>query len=388
LATLEAARACASGPRPLPLINVAKLASERHVDAVIVAGDVFENNTLADDTLRKTLQAMRHFKDGKWILLPGNHDPASAESAWTRLERIGIPENIVAATSEETILLGEKGLAVLPAPLHRKHEIRDLTESFGNRKTPDGVIRVGLAHGSVENILPGEWDAAQPEKVQLQLEQAGKAVKEIQRDIDGLNEGIRELQTELRTLGQMGLGEKAEDLSAKLDGARAELQRVEREARAIKLLYEVLTQAEKEAKEEFLSPVTKRVQPYLKMLLPEAELVLDENIEITGLRRGSVIEPFGSLSLGTREQLAVLARLAFADLLHEKGQPAAVILDDAIVYADEERFKNMLLILAKAAKNLQVIVLTCHEHDYASSGAHIIRLADCRRTDSAGSIEN
>jgi chromosome segregation ATPase len=232
-------------------------------------------------------------------------------------------------------------------------------------------------------ITEKEWEAAQPEKVQLQLEQAGKAVKEIQCDIDGLNDGIRELQTELRTLGQMGLGEKAEDLSAKLDGARAELQRVEREARAIKLLFDVLTQAEKEAKEEFLSPVTKRVQPYLKMLLPEAELVLDENIEITGLRRGSVIEPFGSLSLGTREQLAVLARLAFADLLHEKGQPAAVILDDAIVYADEERFKNMLLILAKAAKNLQVIVLTCHEHDYASSGAHIIRLADCRRSDSA-----
>jgi DNA repair exonuclease SbcCD ATPase subunit len=230
-----------------------------------------------------------------------------------------------------------------------------------------------------------EWEEAQPEKVQLQLEQAGKAVKEIQRDIDGLNEGIRELQTELRTLGQMGLGEKAEDLSAKMDGARAELQRVEREARAIRLLYQVLTQAEKEAKEEFLSPVTKRVQPYLKMLLPEAELVLDENIEITGLRRGSIIEPFGSLSLGTREQLAVLARLAFADLLHEKGQPAAVILDDAIVYADEERFKNMLLILAKAAKNLQVIVLTCHEHDYASSGAHIIRLADCRRSDSGAS---
>lgn len=142
--------------------EIAKLASESHVDAVVVAGDVFENNTLADDTLRKTLQAMRCFRDGKWILLPGNHDPASAESAWTRLERIGIPENIVAATSEEPIFLGEKGLAVLPAPLHRKHEVRDLTESFGSIKTPDGVIRIGLAHGSVENVLPGEWDAKNP----------------------------------------------------------------------------------------------------------------------------------------------------------------------------------------------------------------------------------
>lgn len=142
--------------------EIAKLATERCVDAVIVAGDIFENNTLADDSLRKCLQATRHFKEGKWILLPGNHDPASAESAWTRLERIGIPDNIVAATSEEPIFLGDKGLAVLPAPLRRKHEVRDLTESLSGRETPDGVIRVGLAHGSIENVLPGDWDAKNP----------------------------------------------------------------------------------------------------------------------------------------------------------------------------------------------------------------------------------
>lgn len=142
--------------------EIARLATDRRVDAVLVAGDVFENNTLADDTLRKTIQAMRHFKDGKWILLPGNHDPAFAESAWTRLERIGMPENIVAATTEEPIFIGDKSLAVLPAPLHRKHEIRDLTESFGSTETPNGAVRVGLAHGCVEDVLPGEWDAKNP----------------------------------------------------------------------------------------------------------------------------------------------------------------------------------------------------------------------------------
>ncbi|MBZ5700443.1 MAG: AAA family ATPase [Acidobacteriia bacterium] len=234
----------------------------------------------------------------------------------------------------------------------------------------------------VARRLEQEWEDAQPEKTQLRLQQAGKAVMEIERDQDTANQGIRDLQTELRTLGQIGLGEREEELAAKLDVANRESERLEREARAIKLLHQVLTQAEKEAKETFLSPVTKRVEPYLRMLLPEAELVLDENIEITGLRRGAVLESFQDLSLGTREQLAVLARLAFADLLREKGQPAAVILDDAIVYADEERFQNMLLILAKAATNLQVIVLTCHERDYLSSGARIIRLAECRLQDS------
>ena len=78
-----------------------------------------------------------------------------------------------------------------------------------------------IAAQSVEE----EWEEAQPEKVGLRLEQAGKAVAEIERNIEGLNLGIRELQTELRTLGQMGLGEKEEELAARLDGACMELQR-------------------------------------------------------------------------------------------------------------------------------------------------------------------
>ncbi len=120
------------------------------------------------------------------------------------------------------------------------------------------------------------------------------------------------------------------------------------------------------------------MQPYLRLLLPDTELRLSEELDIVGLRRGGVEEEFRSLSLGTREQLAVLTRLAFADLLRESGQPAAVVLDEALVYADDPRFKRMLHILRKAAEKTQIIVLTCHERDYEGAGAPIIRLADCR----------
>jgi DNA repair exonuclease SbcCD nuclease subunit len=62
--------------------RIAKIASERHVDVVLVAGDVFETNAVADDTLRRTLNQMQAFK-GPWVLLPGNHDAALADSVWT-----------------------------------------------------------------------------------------------------------------------------------------------------------------------------------------------------------------------------------------------------------------------------------------------------------------
>ena len=68
-------------------------------------------------------------------------------------------------------------------------------------------------------------------------------------------------------------------------------------------------------------------------------VTLDEDtLEITEIARHGTTEPYRALSIGTREQLSILVRLAFAVYLREKGYPAAVILDDALVYADDDRF--------------------------------------------------
>jgi DNA repair exonuclease SbcCD nuclease subunit len=138
--------------------SLAEIARNRQVDAVLVAGDVFETNTVSDETIRRTVNAMSGY-GGPWLLLPGNHDPALAESVWTRLPRLDAPGNIIPLTTSDPVLLAEGRLAVLPAPLMRRHDIRDLTESFDIVETPVGVVRVGLAHGSVANRLPERSEA-------------------------------------------------------------------------------------------------------------------------------------------------------------------------------------------------------------------------------------
>ena len=78
---------------------LAALASERCVDLVLVAGDVFEDNAVSDETLRRTMNALDGF-EGPWVLLPGNHDAALAQSVWSRLRRLAIvPDNVVLATA-------------------------------------------------------------------------------------------------------------------------------------------------------------------------------------------------------------------------------------------------------------------------------------------------
>jgi uncharacterized protein YhaN len=232
--------------------------------------------------------------------------------------------------------------------------------------------------GSIAAQRRADVDNANPEEVRLRLERAEQALETIRADIDKLSGQATVLETELRTLGQIGLGEQLEEKEGELIRARTAAVRLERSAAAVRLLLDTLTAAEREAKETFLGPVRERIKPYLRLLFPDAELVLaDDDMAISHLRRGGIDEPFESLSIGTREQLAVLTRLAFADFLRDKGRPAAIILDDALAYSDDQRFDRMQLVLRKAAERLQVIILTCRERDYHALGAPIVRLSDC-----------
>lgn len=225
-----------------------------------------------------------------------------------------------------------------------------------------------------------ERDSMNPEVLRMEQQRAKEAYEALQQRINADERAERDLVIELRTLGQRGLAEELEQKRGALEIAQRDLERVEADAKAWKLLLETLRDAEREAKETFLGPVRKRLQPYLRMLFPEAELRLNEDdLEIASLHRGGVEEPFTTLSIGAREQVAVLTRLALADLLREKGRPVVLILDDPLVNSDDERFQRMELALRKAAElSLQILILTCHEARYETLGAKIIRLADCR----------
>jgi DNA repair exonuclease SbcCD nuclease subunit len=142
--------------------RIASLAVHHAVDAVLVAGDVFELQAVSDRTIRQMFNAMKAF-GGPWVLISGNHDAALAESVWTRAQRLGaVPGHVHLALASKPVLLGEQGLAVLPAPLTQRHTFDDATAWFDHADTPEGMVRVGLAHGSVQGILAEDIDSPNP----------------------------------------------------------------------------------------------------------------------------------------------------------------------------------------------------------------------------------
>lgn len=142
--------------------RLAALATEHQVDAVLVAGDIFDMQTVSERTLRRLFNALSGYA-GPWLMIPGNHDAALAESVWTRAQRLGaVPPNVHALLVPELRVFEEQGFAVLPAPLAQRHTYNDLTAWFDAAETPAGMLRIGLAHGSVQGLLAEDIDSANP----------------------------------------------------------------------------------------------------------------------------------------------------------------------------------------------------------------------------------
>lgn len=142
--------------------RIACLAHEYHVELVLVAGDIFDAQGVADKTIHRLFNAMRGYA-GPWVLIPGNHDAGLYESVWARAARMkAIPDNVHVCLKAEPLILESIGIAVLPAPLTQRNTHTDLTEWFSTAETPAGMYRLGLAHGSVQGILAEGIDSTNP----------------------------------------------------------------------------------------------------------------------------------------------------------------------------------------------------------------------------------
>jgi DNA repair exonuclease SbcCD ATPase subunit len=185
---------------------------------------------------------------------------------------------------------------------------------------------------------------------------------------------IERLRARIQALAGGGLDERLAVARRRCDELELECAKYRGEVEALEFLLRVLRDAERDAKERYVGPLVRRIRPYLEALFPGADLAVDEAFRITAVARNGGAEPFERLSDGTREQIAILTRLAFAELLADQGRPAVVVLDDALVFSDDRRIEQMFEILLRAAQKLQIIVFTCRERVFADLPARRLRV--------------
>jgi DNA repair exonuclease SbcCD nuclease subunit len=130
--------------------RLAQAAQAAKCSAVLVAGDVFDAETVPEALCGQLMARLNAYPALAWHLLPGNHDPGRAGGVWTTLAG-KLPANVRLHLESRPVELAP-GVVLLPAPLTSKRTSTDPTAWMDGVATPAGTLRIGLAHGSVQGF--------------------------------------------------------------------------------------------------------------------------------------------------------------------------------------------------------------------------------------------
>lgn len=207
--------------------------------------------------------------------------------------------------------------------------------------------------------------SARPDIVAQDIARLARSIEQLRAGHQQRHEQILVLQSALQQAGAQGLEEQRAALDGALQRATRRQQELQRRAAALDLLCERLQARRQATLARLQAPLAQRLQHYLPLLLPGASVQIDEQLApalLTRPRSTGALEAgaVDALSFGAREQLGLISRFAYADLLQQAGRPTLLILDDALVHSDSERLASMKRVLFDAAQRHQVLLFTCH----------------------------
>ncbi|RIK10755.1 MAG: hypothetical protein DCC49_02195 [Acidobacteria bacterium] len=215
-----------------------------------------------------------------------------------------------------------------------------------------------------------EYEALEPEKVRARAENASAAVDRCREDRDSTAHDLRDARVKLETLGADGIAEQLDEARSQLEHQRRAWESLWRRAQAAAKLYETMAACRTEAFQRYRAPLREKIEELGRIVFGASFAVeLSEDLAISRRALDGVTVPFEQLSVGAREQLSILARLATAALVDpDSGVP--VVLDDALGYSDPERLEALgaVIRMIAARQQCQVILLTCYPDRYRFIG--------------------
>ncbi|TBO30401.1 GTP-binding protein [Aquabacterium lacunae] len=206
---------------------------------------------------------------------------------------------------------------------------------------------------------------ARPDILAQDVSRLGRSLAQVRQTHQQRSTQLALSEQALAQQGAQGLEERLALAQAEAARAARRLAELQQRAEALTLLRDRLQVHRQAALTRLQAPLQHHLQRYLGLLFPGAELTLSPTLVPTVLQRpqaGGLAERgvLDELSFGAREQLGLISRLAYADLLREAGRPTLIMLDDALVHTDAQRLTQMKRVLFDAATRHQVLLFSCH----------------------------
>lgn len=228
---------------------------------------------------------------------------------------------------------------------------------------------------------------ANPDILQQDVERFRTSAGQLEKQHAERRDLLMRLEVELQTAGAQGLEERRAEAARDQEQVRRRSDELQRRAQALDHLLKLLRDKRAVLTRKLQAPLQKHLNHYLQLLFPHASLDIDENLTPGPLTRpgsnGAETSLFEELSFGAREQMGVISRLAYADLLKEADRPTLIILDDALVHSDAARLAQMKRLLFDAATRHQILLFTCHPADWRDLGVGARSLETLRASNKA-----
>jgi uncharacterized protein YhaN len=276
------------------------------------------------------------------------------------------------AAAEQSLEAAEARLsrseAAPPVTEDLDREITDRTAALEEARA--ALLTASADHAALVNDAP---DLAGAE---ASFKRADSILRRAEEDRQRLRIELGKLDVAITMRAGEAVEEELADTETRLEDARKRLQALEFEVAVLQRLKTALEEARAAARDRYVEPVKKELVPLLRLLWEDSELQFDaEDVLPTSLVRNGEAEDFSVLSGGTKEQIALLVRLAFARMLARAGTSAPVILDDAIVYTDDDRIERMFDALTRQAQDLQIIVFSCRQKAFRDLGGRSLAIS-------------
>ncbi len=294
-----------------------------------------------------------------------------------------LKEEVERLTGEINEELSKVGAAGLESFLAQQNKCESLAKELGNIEYADSIMLEGSSLEELSKEFDNLFD--QTHSLELQLKKATKAdlsTEEIfthEREVSYLSPEVASLrQTHDTLIGRLSShteisGRSIVDLLSELNYISDQLEGSKRHAKALSLAAQEILEIAAEISGEVAPQIAGAASELLSALTGgrHSKVGLEGNLTLTVLDKEVTISP-DALSTATADQLYFAVRLAAADLISGEAKPP-LILDDPLVYFDDDRFKAARDIVLKLAATRQIIFFS-HNNSFKDWPGNLIEL--------------
>ena len=321
------------------------------------------------------------------------HRRAESEETAANLERVADALRLAEARANELVAEAQKlaGRAEHLAAEHEAARTRLAEARLGAHDDAvaerDAAAAKALATAVQDRAAhDAAYREAEPEQVELLLRNARDVVVRTESEIAEARADLQHLAGRLDTVGD-DLADRHIQSYARREAAERDRAAFTARAEAAQLLRETLLRRRDEATRAYQGPFKEQVERFGRLVFGTSFGVsVDADLRVAARTLDGRTDPYGELSTGAREAVAMCVRLACAALVGADGG-VPVIIDDALGAADPGRRRMLGALLAHAgsgaggaqeqqtpmSKPPQIIIFTCDPDRYRAVGSAQVR---------------